>query len=141
MEYDELVHYGVKGMKWGVRRKIAKASRRAAQAKSNMDRKQHKMETAKHKIQERANSGKKASKRLVKKYQKSKDSYELVNKYRDTLIKDLSKKDILQGERYLRGSSTFFTLYGGLIGYGANTATENALLPYLARRSEKKGAK
>lgn len=113
---DELIHYGVPGMKWGVRRAIGKRAKIAAnlerrgniyQIKANRSiNKQQKLQSKR--IEQWRNSGEKISK-MSKKEEKLFDSYvknqNLANKmnaYRNTAIKDLSQKDIDQGRRHLK---------------------------------------
>ena len=94
---DELMHYGVKGMKWGVRRSIGIRSRAAALYKNNItsvDKKIKKLES------------KKTSEGLTDRQAEKLKGYEGIKKNftkdRNSLIKDLSPKDIKRGERAIR---------------------------------------
>lgn len=88
---DEFYHYGVKGMKWGVRRDLKRKSRKAARLKDQTDDNDKRIN--------RLN-------RSIAKKQKKIKSYENANRafnaYRNHLVKNLSEKDIKQGERYVK---------------------------------------
>lgn len=134
---DELCHYGVKGMKWGVRRDIKKRSRFAAQASDYVRRKDYKIESTKQKIFSRKAANKPVGRQQDKlaKLQKSRD---LVNNYKNQLTKNLSKKDILQGQRFLNGSRALASTYGGVAGYGLYNVVSNANMNVRAKRNAKK---
>lgn len=107
MMYDnELKHYGVKGMKLGVRRSIGVRSRAAAVYKSlskTENRNIKRLEKRKEKrggLTDRETKLLKNSKKALK---------EFANK-RDVLLKDIREEDIRRGERAFK---THF-LFGGL---------------------------
>lgn len=132
-----LQHYGVKGMKWGIRRNIKKRSRFAAQATDYIRRKDYKIESTKQKISTRKAANKPVGRQQDKLYKLQK-SRNLVNNYRKQLTKDLSRKDILQGQRFLNGTRTIATTYAGVAGYGLSNAVINANMNIRAKRSTKK---
>ena len=92
----ELMHYGVKGMKWGVRRSLGVKARAAALNKKvidSADKKIKKLETVKAKkgLTDRQMRELKTQKAIKKTYEKT----------RNSLTKDLSPKDIKRGERVI----------------------------------------
>ena len=102
---EELKHYGTKGMKWGVRRKIRSNAIKAARLKSlntslNKSIIRSKKTIDKHKQDLKKNSDKVISKKREK-IEKHKQSIKIVNNYRTSLVKSLSESDIRQGEKYV----------------------------------------
>lgn len=94
---SELYHYGVKGMKWGVRRRLGVKARAAAQydefasgANKNIKRLERKKER----------SGLNA--RQERKLEQNRKIYREATSTRKQLVKNLSEKDIKQGERWLK---------------------------------------
>lgn len=132
-----LQHYGVKGMKWGVRRNIKKRSRFAAQATDYIRRKDYKIESTKQKISTRKAANKPVGKQQDKlaKLQRSRN---LVNNYKNHLTKGLSKKDILQGQRFTNANRAVATTYLGLLGYGVYNAASNANMNVRAKHYNKR---
>lgn len=94
---SELKHYGVKGMKWGVRRAIGTNSRAAALYKNviqDQNKKILKLENRKNKkgLTDRETSRLNTAKSIQRNY----------TKMRNRLIKDISPKDIKRGEQAVK---------------------------------------
>lgn len=144
---DELMHYGVKGMKWGVRRAIGTKSKIAANlerrskthdsiANRSLNR-QQKLQTKRlNKFNKLRNSGKtdeaskyskmsEKEKRLFKKYENNRQLASSIREARNTLVKDISQKDIEQGRRYINKASLAGHLLLGPVGSVAVTALDN----------------
>ena len=91
---EELKHYGVKGMKWGVRRSIGVRSRAAAVNKYFAD------GASKNVKRMEAKKAKKGlTDRQVKYLEKNKQLEKKYSDMRNKLIKDMSPNDIKRGER------------------------------------------
>ena len=88
---ESLFHYGVKGMKWGVRRDLKRRSRKGARLKKLVDNNNKSIDKLNRSIAKKQN-----------KIKAHKDANRVFNAYRNHLVKDMSEKDIKQGERYLK---------------------------------------
>lgn len=97
MSENELKHYGVKGMKWGVRRSIGARARTAALYKKTID-----SEDKTIRKLEGIKSKKGLTDRQAKTLKQTKKLRADNVEYRNKLVKDISKKDIARGERALR---------------------------------------
>ena len=109
---QELYHYGVKGMKWGVRRNIGIKSRAAAQYKRFADganRNVRRLEAKKN------NKG--LTDRQAARLKKNRDLARDFTKKRNALVKNMSEKDIKRGERAIKSR---ILLIGGAAGEVAN---------------------
>lgn len=116
MSFDQdnyLIHYGVKGMKWGVRRDIKKRSRTAARLEVLSNKNKKKINKAEKSIAKKKsdietykNFDTEKVKRQISKKQSDLKTLRKVGKlfdsYRDSLVKDLPEKDINQGRRYVK---------------------------------------
>ena len=91
---DELRHYGVKGMKWGVRREIGTRAKAGAMYERLI-----KTQTKRMNKLEKMKSTKGLTNRQNKNLKDLKKTTEDFIKKRNTLIKDISEKDIEKGRR------------------------------------------
>lgn len=112
-EDDELIHYGVKGMKWGVRRSLGIKARGAAAYKKLIGVQQGQVNRLERK---------KASKGLTDRQQRKLDQGKQVvsdwTSKRNQLIKELSQKDIRRGERAIAA----YSLLGASSGIAISSA-------------------
>ena len=103
---EELLHYGVKGMKWGVRRNLRRKSVKAARLKSmsnENDKSIRKLEKSKARAVSKGKS--KSAAKKTNEINRLKEQNKVYSSYRKKLTRDLSDKDIRQGERYVRNSN------------------------------------
>lgn len=94
---NELYHYGVKGMQWGVRRNLGKQSRNAARIKMAYDKTKKKIDRYESRSEKRQLSDRKLEKLNLLKN----NARQLMSAYKSG-VKELSKKDIEQGERAVK---------------------------------------
>lgn len=96
MMYDnELKHYGVKGMKWGVRRSIGVRARAGALYKSFSKTEEGHIKRLEKKKKKRGYLTERETKYL-KYHRKALNEF---SRKRNVLLKDVSKEDIARGER------------------------------------------
>lgn len=118
---DDAQHYGVKGMKWGVRRSIGKASREAYRVKTLkaghdkfLKKKEKKLADAKayggktKKLQYTVNKGRAINKKYANRY--------------DALTKGMSTKDLKKGARAVKGRDIASGILLGPLGAVGVTA-------------------
>lgn len=137
MENDFLQHYGVKGMKWGVRRDLRNRSMmgyRAGQYAKQYGKSADKLEARQEK---RGYSERRA--KSIKNLRTVQKRFERAQK---KLYKNLSDADIKQGARAVKRSNalkvTALALTGGAIGgglYGANRAYQEYKINKMTRSS------
>ena len=120
---NEIYHYGVKGMKWGVRRNIGVKSRAAAQYKSFADSANR---NVKHLEAKQNKKG--LTDRQVKRLQMNQDLARKYTKNRNMLIKDMSEKDIKRGERAIKARWFAFGAHAGNIMNGIDMIRAGKLL-------------
>lgn len=112
MSEYELYHYGVKGMKWGVRRAIGAKSRTAARLNRYAYKTGVKVKKLERKQKESGLSYSQQEK--LKKYRAG---VNYANKHRNVLIKNMNQKDIAQGERAIKLNR--LAILGGALGGAA----------------------
>lgn len=104
-ETNYLAHYGVKGMKWKVRRDIAQRSRTSAR----IDRERAKLEKKISKYTKKVNglkNKKKPNQKKIRNYSvkldKHKKKSERLKNIQKKLVRGLSEKDIKQGKKQVK---------------------------------------
>lgn len=123
---DELYHYGVKGMKWGVRRQIANKAKVAATmersekyynkvAKKSLTKQQRLQNKRirnflKDPYSDKFSKMSEKEKKLWDSHLQNKELAAKMKEYRSHTIKDLSEKDINQGRRWIYKANIIFGL-------------------------------
>ena len=120
---QELYHYGVKGMKWGVRRNIGIKSRAAAQYRRFADDANRNVKRL-----EAKKSSKGLTDRQVARLKYNRKLARDFTKERNSLIKNMSEKDIKRGERAVIGRYLAFGGVAGSVVNGMDLARANKVL-------------
>ena len=94
----ELIHYGVPGMKWGVRRQLAAQARKGAYAKARMEDTQGILDRQEYRIAKRSAKGK-STERLERRAAKARAKAKKFKAMMNQNYKNLSGADIRQGQR------------------------------------------
>ena len=124
---DELMHYGVKGMKWGVRRNLGKKAKIAA----NLERYADVYDKASRINSKRADKAELSGNSEKSKIEREKASANIkqrdeMYKMRNKLIQDLSEKDIKQGRKYMMKSGLISGFIGGPVATGVVVGMDQA---------------
>ena len=124
---DELYHYGVKGMKWGVRRNLGKKAKIAA----NLERYADTYDKGSRINNKRADKAELRGDYEKSKIERQKASANIklrdeMYNMRNKLIKDLSDKDIKQGRKYMMKSGLISGFIGGPVATGVVLGMDQA---------------
>jgi hypothetical protein len=135
---DELAHYGVRGMKWGVRKEIGNDAKAAAIARSRATSLQKQAVKLSSRIDKLKASGKTANRSLssrAKSVKKEASKYQEIEK---VLSKGLSEKDIKQGRRAVKLKSVLrFALIGPMGRAGSEVTDDGYIDLQLKKRKSK----
>ena len=147
---NELYHYGIKGMKWGVRRyqnkdgSLTGAGKRRFKKVSNDPEKQKKeKESAKRLLDARAQQEKEASKdfKELGMHEESKKSARLAQTY-NKMLKDIDTGTLKAGRDFITSSKNFTTVEKGIVFKKSNQEiTRNRLDAKDAKTYKKTGIK
>lgn len=137
MNNESLAHYGVKGMKWGVRREIKQrsiAGARIGRAASEYSKRRAKLE---NKIENAKNMG--ASTKRLRSLKEKRNSVRRVErlllKTQKKLYSGISKADIEKGSRYVKRMDITGAIVGGhLYNIGAVMSTRSAVKKYASSK-------
>ena len=137
MNNESLAHYGVKGMKWGVRREIKQrsiAGARIGKMASAYSKRRAKLE---NKIENAKNMG--ASAKRLRSLKEKRNSARRVErsllKTQKKLYSGISKADIEKGSRYIKRMDIAGTIVGGhLYNIGAAMSTRSAVKKYASSK-------
>ena len=127
---EELYHYGVKGMKWGQRKSIAKLARERVYLDASKATSESGIRKLDSTISKRKLAGQDVSKQTALKKRLEKN-IQTINKTLEKNYSSLSKKDIAQGRRRLVGSAFMGSFLAGPVG------TAVALVPASLRAKKK----
>ena len=115
---SELKHYGVPGMKWGVRRDIALRAKEVSVLRNVSKTNSKYISRADRKIEKKSSLGKDTTKLQTKRDNKNLAN-EKIAKLMKTAYSDISEKDIKQGKRALAINRAFGVPGLSAIDYGA----------------------
>lgn len=135
---DELAHYGVKGMKWGVRKEIGKDAKAAAIARNRASSLQRQAEKLSSRIDKLNASGKKANRALSSRARSVKKEASKYKEIEKVLSKDLSEKDIKQGRRAVKLKSALRFALIGPIGRAGSEITDDGYIDLQMKKRKSK---
>ena len=136
---DELYHYGVKGMKWGVRRAIGRRAKVAATLERNKKTVDKQIAKTSERIKAYGND---APVKLRAKNRQLKDYSAKMELYRNKAIKDISDKDIKQGRSWLMKAGIMNAVLFGAPGAGGTMIYDQVRANrYIKEQTKKKSNK
>lgn len=111
-----LAHYGIPGMKWGVRRAMGKRSREAARLGRIIKGEKKVLDTSKNRLSKNEEYGIESSPSLSKTVKNSGARIKMYESRYKELTKGLSDKDLAQGRRGAVGRTIVAGLLAGPLG-------------------------
>lgn len=97
-EGDELTHYGVRGMKWGVRREIGQRARTYAKLQPLYNKVSKKLEKTELKIDTKLARGSNPNQKLLSRQARQLEAFSRIKARRNKAGEGLSDRDKLQGK-------------------------------------------
>ena len=132
-EDNSLAHYGVKGMKWGVRRDIAKRSKMGARIGRQADVYDRIASKLEEKEAYRKNLGLSSDKKRAQKITAYKHLAKSYRKAQKKLYSDISEADISSGKKAVKRAMILSPLlYGGLVGASIEAYKQHKAQKYVA---------
>ena len=133
MNDDCLAHYGVKGMKWGVRRDIAKRSKLGAQIGRQADLYDRFISKQEKKEAYRKNLGLSPNKKRAQRIATYKRMSKNYRKAQKKLYSDISEADIAAGKKAVKRAAILNPLlYGSIVGGSIELYKEHKARKYVA---------
>ena len=136
-EGDELTHYGVKGMRWGVRREIGRDAKAAAIARDRAISAIKQTKRLSKRIDRRKAAGRQVNRTLLSRLGSAKKE---ALKYQDvekTLSNGLSDKDIRQGRRAVKLNKAVKFILIGSMGKSTDRLIEDGQIDLQMKKRKK----
>ena len=136
-EGDELTHYGVSGMKWGVRREIGRDAKSAAIARGRAISATKQVTKLTTRIDRRKASGRVDNRTLLSRLGSAKKDAVKYQDMEKTLSNGLSDKDIRQGRRAVKLNKAVKFILIGSMGKATDRLIEDGQMALQMRKRKK----
>lgn len=135
---DELAHYGVRGMKWGVRREIGRDAKSAAIARNRVTAASKQIQKLSTRIGRRVAAGKTDNRHLSVRLNSAKKDAAKYREIETVLSKGLSDKDIKQGRRAVKINKVVRFALVGSMGKDFDKAMEDGRMDLQVKKRKSK---